>query len=153
MHLTFVALDGLMRVKVFRSLSENVWSLFQQEEKTLHLAQLFALFTSTVGRPPLAGWGWGRRQTPSQDIPLGMFTPNCSLWMCYPTSFLNKFSIWEFLQFTSWFCIPFVYLTLVWGMWKQYDIRMFVIRIMWGKKLLSPTRKLDNGIRCLCLFH
>lgn len=64
MHLTFVILDGLIRVKIFMSLSKNPWSPLQQGEEAPYQTQLCNLYASTVWRPPLPGL-----KTPSQGIP------------------------------------------------------------------------------------
>lgn len=150
----FVALDGHMRVKVFRSLSKNSWSPLQQEKETLLYTQQFILYTSPVWRPPLPGKG-KKNQTPSQDIPSGMFTPNYSVGMCYPTSFLNRLSILESLHSLH---LDFVFslstLHLFGGCGSNMSLEYLLSKqCEEERKLLSPTRKLDNGIRCLCFFH
>lgn len=95
-----------------------------------------------------------QNKTPSQDTLSGMFTPNYSLGIYCPTSFLDRFSVSEFL-----YCLhlDFVFslstFHLFWGCGSNITLEYLLSKQYEEKRKLSPTRKLDNGIRCLCLFH
>lgn len=162
MHLTFVALFSWMVswVKIFMSLSKKkiLGLLFS----TLFIKpSCLAYVPGQCGDPRYQDRKNETKQnktkhtkTSIQDTLSGMFTANYSLGIYCPASFLDKFSISEFLHCLH---LDFVFSLSTfhsfWGCGSNITLEYLLSKQYEEKRKLSPTRKLDNGIRCLCLFH
>lgn len=149
----FVALDGLIESRYLGICQKkNLDFLFNRKKRLLFTPGSSSYIPVHCGDHHYQERE-KKNQPPSRVIPSGMFTPNCSVGMCYPTSFLNRLSVLESLQVYTLILYSLSTLHLFGGCGSNMSLEYLLSKQCEGeRKLLFPTRKLDNGIRCLCFF-